>query len=56
MSGNLDMNNKKIIRLSNPTQDNDGVNKSYVDSLIHHTAVQPSHYNDQFTFLMSNHY
>ena len=54
MSGNLNMNNKKIISLSNPTQDNDAVNKDYVDKLIHHTAVQPSHYNDQFTFLMSN--
>ena len=54
MRGNLNMNNKKIISLSNPTQDNDAVNKDYADKLIHHTAVQPSHYNDQFTFLMSN--
>ena len=54
MTGNLNMNNKKIISLSNPTQDNDAVNKDYADKLVHHTAVQPSHYNDQFTFLMSN--
>ena len=54
MLGNLDLNNKKIIDLAKPTQDNDAVNKEYVDKLTHHTAVQPSHYNDQFHFLMSN--
>ena len=54
MLGNLDLNNKKIINLSKPTQDNDAVNKDYVDKLTHHAAVQPSHYTDQFHFLMSN--
>ena len=54
MSGNLDLNNKRIINLSKPTQDNDAVNKEYVDKLTHHTAVQPSHYTNQFHFLMSN--
>ena len=54
MTGNLNINNKKIINLGKPTQDNDAVNKDYADKLIHHTAVQPSHYNDQFHFLMSN--
>ena len=54
MTGNLNINNKKIINLSNPTQDNDAVNKGYADKLIHHTAVQPSHYADQFTYLMSS--
>ena len=54
MTGNLNINNKKIINLSNPTQNNDAVNKDYVDKLVHHTAVQPSHYNDQFAYLMSS--
>ena len=54
MTGNLNLNNKKITNLSKPTQDNDAVNKDYADHLIHHTAVQPSHYNNQFTYLMSN--
>ena len=54
MTGNLNINSKKIINLSNPTQNNDAVNKDYVDKLVHHTAVQPSHYNDQFAYLMSS--
>ena len=54
MSENLNMNNKKIINLGKPTQDDDAVNKDYADSLVHHTAVQPSHYNNQFEYLMSN--
>ena len=54
MTGNLNINNNKIINLSNPTQDNEAVNKDYADKLVHHTAVQPSHYNDQFAYLMSS--
>ena len=54
MLGHLDLNNKKIINLSKPTQDNDAVNKDYVDKLTHHVSVQPSHYANQFHFLMSN--
>ena len=30
------------------------VNKDYADKLVHKTAVQPSHYNDQFSYLMSS--
>ena len=54
MAGNLNINNNKIINLSNPTQDKEATNKDYVDKLVHHTAVQPSHYNDQFAYLMSS--
>ena len=54
MTGNLNINNNKIINLSKPTQDNDAVTKDYADKLVHHTAVQPSHYNDQFAYLMSS--
>ena len=44
MTGDLNLNNHKIKNLSNPTQDNEAVTKDYVDKLVHHTAVQPSHY------------
>ena len=54
MTGNLNVGNNKIINLSKPTQDSDAVNKDYVDKLVHHNAVQPSHYNDQFAYLMSS--
>ena len=54
MTGNLNLNNNKIIDLSKPTQDNDAVTKDYADKLVHHTAVQPSHYNNQFAYLMSS--
>ena len=54
MTGNFNVGNNKIINLSKPTQDNDSVNKDYADKLVHHTAVQPSHYNDQFAYLMSS--
>ena len=46
MTGDLNLNNNKIKNLSNPTQDNEAVTKDYVDKLVHHTAVQPSHYKD----------
>ena len=54
MTGNLNLNNNKIINLSKPTQDNEAVTKDYADKLVHHTAVQPSHYNNQFAYLMSS--
>ena len=54
MTGDLNVGNNKIINLSKPTQDNDAVNKDYADKLVHKTAVQPSHYNNQFDYLMSS--
>ena len=54
MTGNLNVGSNRIINLSKPTQNNDAANKDYVDKLVHHTAVQPSHYNDQFAYLMSS--
>ena len=54
MTGDLNLNSHKIKNLSNPTQDNEAVTKDYVHKLVHHTAVQPSHYNDQFAYLMSS--
>ena len=54
MTGDLNLNSHKIKNLGGPTQDNEAVTKNYVDKLVHHTAVQPSHYNDQFAYLMSS--
>ena len=54
MTGDLNLNNNKIINLSKPTQDNEATTKDYVDKLVHKNAVQPSHYNDQFAYLMSS--
>ena len=54
MTGDLNLNSHKIKNLGAPTQDNEEVTKDYVDKLVHHTAVQPSHYNDQFAYLMSS--
>ena len=54
MTGNLNVGSNKIINLGKPTQANDAVNKDYADHLIHHTVVQPSHYNNQFAYLMSS--
>ena len=54
MTGDLNLNSHKIKNLGGPTQDNEAVTKNYVDKLVHHTAVQPSHYNDQLAYLMSS--
>ena len=54
MTGDLNVGNNKIKNLSKSTQDNEAVTKNYADKLIHKTAVQPSHYNDQFAYLMSS--
>ena len=54
MTGDLNLNSHKIKNLGGPTQDNEAVTKDYVDKLVHHTAVQPSHYGDRFSYLMSS--
>ena len=54
MTGDFNVGNNKIKNLSNPTHDNEAVNKDYADKLVHKTAVQPSHYKDEFSFLMSS--
>ena len=54
MTGNLNLNENKITNLAVPTQDKDSTNKEYVDKLVHHNAVQPSHYKDEFSYLMSS--
>ena len=54
MTGNLNLNGNKIINLEDPASDNDAANKKYVDDHLHQSQVQPSHYKDEFAFLMSN--
>ena len=54
VKADVNLGGNKIKNLSNPTQDNEAVTKNYVDKLVHHNAVQPSHYNDQFSYLMSS--
>ena len=54
MTGDLNVDGHKITNLKTPTSDSDATTKKYIDSLVHHTAVQPSHYKDQFAYLMSS--
>ena len=54
MTSNLNVGGHKIINLEDPASDSDAANKKYVDSHLHQTQVQPSHYKDEFAFLMSS--
>ena len=53
VKANVNLGGNKIENLGVPTQDNEAATKSYVDNLVHYTAVQPSHYKDEFAYLMS---
>ena len=54
MSSDLNVGGHKIINLENPSSETDAANKKYVDSNLHQTHVQPSHYQNEFDFLMSS--
>ena len=54
MTSDLNIGGHKIINLEDPTSDSDAVNKKYVDGHLHQTQVQPSHYKDEFAFLMTS--
>ena len=54
MTGELNLNGNKIIKVGNPIQNSDATNKDYVDEKVHSTSIQPSHYKDQFSYLMSS--
>ena len=54
VKSDINLDGNKIKNLGAPTQDNEAATKNYVDKLVHHTAVQPSHYKDQFAYLMSS--
>ena len=53
-TGNLNMSGNKIINLEDPVSDNDAVNKIYMSNHLHSAQVQPSHYKDEFSYLMSS--
>ena len=50
MTGNLNMGNKKITSLADPTDATDAINKQYLGK----SHVKPSHYNNEFKYLMTN--
>ena len=54
MTSDLNIGGHKIINLEDPTSDSDATTKKYVDSHLHQTQVQPSHYKDEFAFLMTS--
>ena len=54
MTSDLNIGGHKIINLEDPTSDSDAATKKYVDGHLHQTQVQPSHYKDEFAFLMSS--
>ena len=54
MTSDLNIGGHKIINLEDPTSDSDAATKKYVDGNLHQTQVQPSHYKDEFAFLMSS--
>ena len=54
VTSDLNVGGHKIINLENPSSDSDAANKKYVDSNLHQTQVQPSHYKNEFAFLMSS--
>ena len=54
MTGSLNMSGHKIINLEDPASDSDAVNKKYMNDHTHTAQVQPSHYKDEFSYLMSD--
>ena len=54
MIGDLNVNGNRIINLEDPTFNHDAVNKKYMDDHLHTAQIQPSHYKDEFSYLMSN--
>ena len=54
VKADVNLGGNKIENLGVPTQDNEAATKSYVDNLVHHTTVQPSHYKNEFSYLMSS--
>ena len=54
MTSDLNIGGHKIINLEDPASDSDAASKKYVDGHLHQTQVQPSHYKDEFAFLMTS--
>ena len=54
MIGDFNVAGHKIKNLRTPASNNEPATKHYVDSQLHQSQVQPSHYKDQFSYLMSS--
>ena len=54
MTSDLNVGGHKIISLEDPASDSDAANKKYVDDHVHQTQVQPSHYKNEFDYLMTS--
>ena len=54
MTGNLNTGGNKLINLQTPSSDTDATNRKYVDDLVAQTHVQPSHYKNEFAYLMGD--
>ena len=54
VKADVNLGGNKIKNLGAPTQENEATTKDYVDKVVHHTVVQPSHYKDEFAYLMSS--
>ena len=54
LKDDVNLGGNKIENLGAPTQGNEAATKSYVDNLVQHATVEPSHYKDEFAYLMSS--
>ena len=54
LKDDVNLGGNKIENLGTPTQGNEAATKSYVDNLVQHATVEPSHYKDEFAYLMSS--
>ena len=54
MTRDFDVAGHKITNLRTPTSNDEPATKNYVDTQLHQSQIQPSHYKDQFSYLMSN--
>ena len=51
MSGNLDMDNHKIVKLQDPTEDTDAASKFYIDQKLEQSHISSSSSKNEFVFL-----
>ena len=51
MTGNLDMNNKQIKDMAQPTDDNDATTKKYFDDKLEQSHLVSSHKTNEFKYL-----
>ena len=52
MTGNLDMNNKQIKDMAQPTDDNDATTKKYFDDKLEQSHLVSSHKTNEFKYLI----